>query len=373
MQASRALRVTPDFCGDEHHSRRATGRHPCQESSCAAAGLRSVTTSENPRQRARPRCFGPDGRTDFQRALRRVASIARGGLGLSGGECGQYRSHARRARLCPTRVTLIRPVAPRASLRSRWPLQTSSCRPRQRSRPSPIRARAQLYTFLSSERVIGALSRAGFVPVSAAQTRTRTTNPLSARHAIRFRRRYESVTLRDCIPEILFINGHDGRTATQFRLGLFRPICTNGLIVCDDTLPAWRVPHRGNTLDEVIAAAIAQSEQFDEVGRWVARMEATRLEPEQRTAFAAQALELRFPKHRPHEMQTEHLLTPRRDADHGHDVWTTYNVVQEWVIRGGISYQTKTQRQMQSRSIRAIREDVRLNTGLWRLATALAS
>jgi hypothetical protein len=29
---------------------------------------------------------------------------------------------------------------------------------------------------------------------------------LSARHAIRFRRRYETVTLGDCTPEILFIN-----------------------------------------------------------------------------------------------------------------------------------------------------------------------
>lgn len=57
------------------------------------------------------------------------------------------------------------------------------------------------YVFLSSERVIDALGHAGFVPVSAAQTRSRRANPLSARHAIRFRRRYETVSLRDCIPE----------------------------------------------------------------------------------------------------------------------------------------------------------------------------
>jgi hypothetical protein len=57
------------------------------------------------------------------------------------------------------------------------------------------------YVFLSSERVIEALGQAGFVPVSAAQTRSRRSNPLSARHAIRFRRRYETVSLRDCIPE----------------------------------------------------------------------------------------------------------------------------------------------------------------------------
>jgi Domain of unknown function (DUF932) len=229
------------------------------------------------------------------------------------------------------------------------------------------------YVFLSTERVIEALRRAGFVPVSAAQTRSRRTNPLSAQHVIRFRRRYETVTLRDCIPEILFPNGHDGRTATQFRLALFRPVCTNGLVVCDECLPVWRVPHRGNTLDDVIAAAIKQSELFAEVGTWVERMERTQLELQQRLAFADAAIALRFPKKRPEGIQPAQLLEPRREADQGHDLWTTYNVVEEHVIKGGLSYRTATNRQMQSRTIRAIREDVRLNSELSRMATALAA
>jgi hypothetical protein len=134
----------------------------------------------------------------------------------------------------------------------------------------------------------------------------------------------------------------------------------------------WRVPHRGNTLDEVIAAAIKQSELFAEVGRWVERMERTQLELEQRLAFAEAALGLRFPKRRPEGLRTEQLLEPQRDADRGHDLWTVYNVVEEHVIKGGLTYRTDTNRQMQSRGIRAIREDVRLNSELWRMATALA-
>jgi hypothetical protein len=228
------------------------------------------------------------------------------------------------------------------------------------------------YTFLSSERVIEAMQKAGFVPVSAAQTRTRKMNPLSARHAIRFRRRFETVTLRDCVPEILFLNGHDGRTATVFRLALFRPICTNGLIVCEDTLPMWRIPHRGGILDEVVAAAIRQSEQFAEVGKWVERMEGTRLEPEQRLVFAASAMRLRFPKRR-EGMEAQQFLVPLRPEDAGQDLWTTYNVVQEHVIRGGVPYRHGPKRQMRSRGIRAIRTDVSLNTQLWKMATALVA
>jgi hypothetical protein len=229
------------------------------------------------------------------------------------------------------------------------------------------------YTFLSSERVIQALANAGFVPVSAAQTRSRKSNPLSARHCIRFRRRYETVELRDCIPEILFLNGHDGRTSTQFRIAFFRPICTNGMVVCEDTMPVWRVPHRGNILDDVIAAALRLSEQFVEAAQWVERMERTPLELEQRLAFAENAIALRFPKKRPEGIETSNLLEAQREEDCGHDLWTTYNVIQEYVIKGGLSYRTSKNRKMESRGIRAIREDVRLNSELWRMATALAA
>lgn len=98
------------------------------------------------------------------------------------------------------------------------------------------------------------------------------------------------------MPEIICLNSHDGRSALQFRLGLYRPICTNGLIVCDSTLPAWRLPHRGNVLDDAIAAVIAQSELFADVGRWVERMEQSRLDEPQRLTFAQEALSLRFPR-----------------------------------------------------------------------------
>jgi hypothetical protein len=69
------------------------------------------------------------------------------------------------------------------------------------------------YSFLPTERVLNALGQAGFVPVGAAQTRTSADRRYAARHVIRLRRRYETVQLTDSIPEIVFINGHDGRTA----------------------------------------------------------------------------------------------------------------------------------------------------------------
>lgn len=229
------------------------------------------------------------------------------------------------------------------------------------------------YTFLSTQQIVDALREVGFVPFSAAQARSRRTSPQFARHVIRFRRLYETVTLRDCVPEIICLNAHDGRTSLQFRLALYRPVCTNGLIVCNETLPAWKVPHRGNILEDAIAAVIAQSEQFAAVGHWVERMEQSHLEEPQKLDFARRALALRFPKDRHERMPPSRLLEARREEDRGDDVWHVYNVIQDHVIKGDLEGLTATNRLMRSRPIRSVQRDVALNTALWSMATALVA
>jgi hypothetical protein len=69
------------------------------------------------------------------------------------------------------------------------------------------------YTFVPSGRVLSGLMNAGFAPVDARQARTYRAIPVHAQHVVRLRRRYETIALRDCVPEILFLNSHDGTSA----------------------------------------------------------------------------------------------------------------------------------------------------------------
>ena len=47
------------------------------------------------------------------------------------------------------------------------------------------------------------------------------------------------------------------------------------------------------------------------------------------------------------------------------DLWRVYNTVQENLIRGGMHARSANGRLGRTRGIRAIREDVRINTQLW--------
>src|SRR5258708_17739427 len=149
------------------------------------------------------------------------------------------------------------------------------------------------YRFIPTERVLVGLMQAGFVPVEARQTRARH-GVAHARHVVRLRRRFETVGLRDAIPEVVFLNSHDGTSAYQIRLGLYRVVCTNGLIVSRGAFPAWCVSHRGDIVDEVVAGALELSERFEQLALRVERMEQRRLAKDEQLQLEEQALALRY-------------------------------------------------------------------------------
>jgi hypothetical protein len=228
------------------------------------------------------------------------------------------------------------------------------------------------YTFISTARVLDALKLAGFEPVEARQA-ARARSALHARHMIRLRRRSDTIQLRDAIAEIVFLNSHDGTSAYQLRVGLFRVVCTNGLIVSAGVFPTWRVMHRGDVVADVVTAALQITESFGALARAVERMERTSLDRLQQLDFATEALALRFPKDLHAGLQPAQLLVPRRAEDVGNDLWRTFNVVQENILRGGLVRRSASNRLTRTRRITSIREDVRLNSGLWELALARAA
>ena len=228
--------------------------------------------------------------------------------------------------------------------------------------------RSARYTFIPTERVLAGLMQAGFVPVDARQTHTRSASPLHARHVVRLRRRFETIQLRDALPEIVFLNSHDGTSAYQLRMGIFRVICTNGLIVSRGAFPAVCVAHRGDVVDEVVNRALAIADRFDELAGQVEAMERRRMLEDEQLQFAGRALALRYPDQAQAGMGARQLLACRREQDLGDDLWSTLNRIQENLLVGGISRRSANGRLVRTRRITSIREDIRINSGLWELA-----
>jgi hypothetical protein len=131
--------------------------------------------------------------------------------------------------------------------------------------------------------------------------------------------------------------------------------------------------HRGDVVADVVAGALQISERFEVLAATVERMERTRLDRLQQLDFATEALTLRFPKDAPETLEPARFLVPRRPDDLGNDLWRTFNVLQENLLRGGVLRRTPSNRLRRTRRINGIHEDVRLNSALWDLAVARAA
>ena len=228
------------------------------------------------------------------------------------------------------------------------------------------------YRMVPTIEVVGMLRDKGFSPVRAEQSRTRIPGKGDfTRHMLRFRHadHLSPLAVGAEVPELVLVNSHDGTSAYKFLAGIFRLVCSNGMVVQSSDHGSISVRHSGGSdfRDRVIDATFRI---MDDAPRTLAKIDAWKqieLTPPQREAFAAAALELKDNR----AVTPAQLLTPRRAEDRKADLWTTASVVQEHVLRGGDRGRAATGRRTTTRPVKSVGEDVRLNRALWTLAERL--
>lgn len=231
------------------------------------------------------------------------------------------------------------------------------------------------YTFLSTLDVVKGLGEQGIVPYQARTMGTRIEGKRDyAKHLIRFRQLGQSAMVGDVFPEIVLTNSHDRASSFHIELGLFRLICANGLVVSNGNFAGYRIRHVGSTVSDVIIATKILLAQFPYVGEHVAKMQAKQLTDDQRMHMAQLAMGLRWDADKA-PFEAARLLNVRRDADMRHDLWSTFNVIQENLLRGQhVSHHDRfNQHARSSRAVKSIDVDMELNRNLWELASTFSS
>lgn len=248
-------------------------------------------------------------------------------------------------------------------------------------------AMSDRYAFIPTSNVVDAMRREGFVPVQASQSRTRIEGKREfTKHMIRFRMESTiGVPLERGkeLMELVLVNGHDGSSAYKLMAGIFRIVCSNGMIVRSASMGDIAVRHSGNAVDDVIEGSYKIIQDAPRVAQLVDAMKAKPIDVKHQNLFAAAAAVARYGVDEQGNLQgnirPDQLLQPRRydDADiHRRpkaDVWTTFNVVQENLMKGGLHGRSASGRRSRTRAINSVNENVRLNRDLWSLAEDLLS
>lgn len=230
-------------------------------------------------------------------------------------------------------------------------------------------SRSARYSYIPTVDVLDALRKEGFQPFMVCQTRVRNEGMRDyTKHMLRLRHA-EQINGAEA-NEVILLNSHNGASSYQMIAGMFRWACQNG-IVCGNVLNDIRIPHKGDVIGEVIEGAFKVLESFDETAQQREGMAATVLDEGEQVAFARAALTLRYEEDKPAPVTERQLLAPRRMEDRAPDLWTTFNRVQENMMRGGLHGRNASGRATTTRAVTGIDQNIRLNRALWVLADEL--
>ena len=176
----------------------------------------------------------------------------------------------------------------------------------------------------------------------------------------------------DAFPRLILTNSHDGFNSFQFRVGIYRFVCSNGLVVADEEFSAFRIRHKGYTFEElrgVVSQAVADLPNKVQI---LNQMQLRELTPAEQRQLAIDAMALRAtnPDAKYTEASIQEVLKATRKEDEGDSLWLVFNRVQESIINGGYSAALRGAKVRKVKKIKSFERDLQVNQDLFKLATA---
>jgi hypothetical protein len=240
------------------------------------------------------------------------------------------------------------------------------------------------YTFIESKEIVQKILDLGWELHSAKQN---GPNPFS-RHMIRFSNPgmgYFKQGNDNVKPQIILDNSHNRASGLQLHLGLFRLVCTNGLVIAIPGMYSGiKFRHMGVDKEELRKVLEASAEQYKLVGDHITDMQEVKMNDDQSEEFAIRAVATREPHMFINEDGTinvnkvtastnpKEIISPIRGEDRIDNLWTVFNIIQERMIKGGYSRQTASGRNSTVRGLTNAVRNVELNKQIWGIAESYA-
>lgn len=224
------------------------------------------------------------------------------------------------------------------------------------SSPDPKRTTPK-YAFLDTRQVILDMADLGYQVRQAHKT-----SPFG-RHEVHF----ESIdqgpmTVGSETARVIFSNSYDGTFKAQVSTGIFRMVCSNGLVVPSGSLgQAYKFLHVGDYVTDLLQSV---KESASQALRVFEKLETYKTFTDfEDIAFAEKAIEIRGGA----IITPEQALIARRPEDNGQDLWSVFNRVQENLIRGGLAAKTAGGKSTKTRALTNINSSNKVNQALWTL------
>jgi len=170
-------------------------------------------------------------------------------------------------------------------------------------------------------------------------------------------------------------NSHDGKNSFQFQAGLYRLVCSNGLVIADAEFANMKIRHMGYDLNELSTVISEIVEKLPLTVECMNKLKAKELSEKEQIKFAKEALATRLSEKEISKYTSDdivELLNPTREEDKGNDMWSVYNVIQEKIIHGMFEVYGVKGKTRKARKIKNFKQDTQVNQALYELALSYA-
>ena len=242
------------------------------------------------------------------------------------------------------------------------------------------------YIQANTATVIDDLGKLGWYPTDAKQCRPKKgSSGIRSFHMISFQNpdvkickevtddNGNTTEIVDSYPRIILTNSHDGFNSFKFMVGLYRLVCSNGLVLCSDEFANLSIRHINYDFETLRVMVNDIVENVPHVVCTMNQMKNTILHTGQMEELATSVVKIRKEvddneKFEIDEQTILDILNPVRDEDAGSDLWTIFNICQEKMIKGGFNSLNTKNKMRKQRGITSIKKDIEFNQRLWEIA-----
>lgn len=238
------------------------------------------------------------------------------------------------------------------------------------------------YVHANTMTVVEDLAKLGWYPVQAKQCRAKkNSSGIRSFHMVAFQNPDVKITKTlsdgtetiDSFPRIILTNSHDGFNSFKFMVGLFRLVCSNGLVVSDAEFENVSIRHINYDFDTLRLVVSNAIKRVPDIVCTMNTMRTVELSSEQQKEIAVEAVKIRKGVEENEKFDIDEatildVLNPVREEDNKNDLWTVFNVCQEKMIKGGYYTTGKSNKTRRQRSITSVKKDLDYNQRLWDFA-----
>lgn len=170
---------------------------------------------------------------------------------------------------------------------------------------------------------------------------------------------------KEGIANILLSNSCNGNAPLDLFLGVYRQVCSNGLI---QKTPYFEhtLRHTPNTIKQIPQILAGVNKATEKVLEKFSNLKRRTLSLEEISGLANRAARLRFEKD---QIDVNQLLQVNRPEDEGNDLWTVYNRIQENLTQPNRLFDRNG---YVLSGVNGVRNDVKINQDLFELVEKLA-